>query len=63
MEEVISMNFIQDRVIELGDVDEYLRNVEAKKESKKFSDWNAAILVEADVSKIFLSEKAIQTFK
>ena len=58
MEEVITMNFIQDRVIELGDVDEYLRNVEAKKESKKFSDWNAAILVEADVSKIFLSEKA-----
>ena len=51
------MNFVQDRIVELGDCEEYLKTVEAKKDAKKFKDWNAAILVEADVSKIFLSEK------
>lgn len=58
LEEVIETNLTPEiRKVELGDVDDYLKNIESKKESRKFKDWNAAILVEADVSKIFIADK------
>ena len=57
MEEVIEMPFIQDRVYALGDMDEVLRTMEADKDAGTFKDWNGAFLVEADVSRIFISDK------
>jgi len=53
LEEVIKQNFIESRIVELGNVDAYLKNVEQLRESRKFSDWNVAILVEADVAGIY----------
>ena len=58
VEEVIETNLTPEvRKIELGDVEDYLKNVEYKKESRKFKDWNGAILVEVDISKIFIADK------
>lgn len=53
LENILSQNFIKNRIVELGNIETYLKNVEQLKESRKFSDWNASILVEADVTSIY----------
>ena len=59
LEEIITQNFMKSRIVELGEVENYFKNIEVLKDSRKFTDWNGAILVEADVSEIFLGKNGI----
>ena len=59
LEEVIQQKFVSSRKVELGNVENYYKTVENLKELNKFSDWNAAILVEADVSGIYPGQDGI----
>jgi len=59
LEEVIQQAFLKPRIVDLGEVENYYKNVGHAKDVNKFTDWNSAILVEADVSGIYPGQDGI----